>query len=152
DIAETLVREITPQVSKTETQLALAIFNALPTDSRPPGLSLDTALDAYTYALWNIGDGASPLGLLNDDMVSALGWMYGRGDGTVRYENRHARALASSQYTLTDNEQDTLLVPNTLAGVYNRVRASIHKLRVATSTVLFAATGSFAVAPGDTVT
>jgi hypothetical protein len=153
DMAETTVREITAQIDKTEVQLLTAILEGLPTSGRPSAVDFDTALDTYAYALYNAGSGSAPLGLLNDVVVSALGSLYLAGDGTLVYENRHSRVLRASDYTLDgDTAGDALIVPSTLEGRYNHIRATIHQLTATPATTLFASAGAIAVSGGATVT
>jgi hypothetical protein len=152
-LTEAKVRQITPQLSQSETALIAAVIGALAAGEQPPAIDLDTALDSYTYALDNAGEGAAPIGLLNDIAVSALGWIYPLGDGTLVYENRHTRTTAVSSFTLdADADGDDVVVPSSLRGVYNRVRASIHPKTTTAAIVLYRATGAIPVSAGQTVT
>lgn len=155
DLAEATVREISPQVSQTEVALLQAIVAALPTDAQPPATSYDTALDTYPYAFDDLGNGAKALDAAIRVVTSAQGLYYSKADGTVRYDNRHTISVKSSSVTLSEAQilaDNGLVVPSSLANVYNRVRVTIHPKTTAAATVLFSLSGAQAIGPGHTVT
>jgi hypothetical protein len=155
DLVETKVRGIAPQVNQTEDQLLTAALAGVSADAQPTATSFDAGLDVVPFAFDNIADGIVAWSAITDAVVSALGWCYVKGDGTLVYENRHTRALKASAHTFNgDVDGDAISVPNSLAGVYNRVRVTYHPKTVdsAATTVLYAATSPSAVAPGQPVT
>jgi uncharacterized protein YcfJ len=87
-------------------------------------------------------------------VLSAYGWLYPKMDGTLRYENRHTRALKTSQFTFTELLHDDVEVPSDLQNVYNRVRVTIHPRTIdaAATTVIALATDVPAISPGQTQT
>ena len=155
DLVEADVRSIAPQVSQTEVQLLQAVIAALPTDAQPPATSYDTAVDTYPYAFDDIGGGVKAIEALTRVTVSAQGLLYAKGDGTLRYDNRHSLTLRTSSATITEASilaDRGLVVPSTLTNIFNRVRVTIHPKTPAAATVLFALTGAQSVAPGQSVT
>ena len=130
EMAEAILREITPQLNKSETSLISTIVAAVPTDAQPHATSLDNPVDVFPYALDNAGDGASALALLNDTVTSAFGYLYPLNDGTLRYTNRRTWQATSTSGTLGETEMTELEVPSSRENVYNKVRVTAHPKRV----------------------
>lgn len=154
DIASADAREVAAQVNQTEVQLLTTLLASLPAQSQPVATAFDAALDVYPYAFDTIGPGTPALGLIQDIAMSGLGYVYPKGDGTLRYENRHARALASSSFTVSDGTVMDVSVPTSLSKVWNRVRLTYHQKTIdaAATTVLFSATSIPLLAPGQVLT
>jgi hypothetical protein len=154
DLADNETIQIAPQLNQTEDALIQAVLSAMPSTAQPPATSLDPGVDIYPYAFDNIGSGVKAMSAITDVTLSAYGWVYVKADGTLRYENRHTRALKTSQFTFTELLHDDLTVPSDLQNVFNRVRVTIHPRTIdaAASTVICAATGTITIAPGQTVT
>lgn len=154
DLVEAQVRGIPPQVDQTEDQLIQAVLDALPSTAQPAATSLDVGLDVVPYAYDNIGAGVSAWQAIADAVVSAFGWGYSLGDGTLAYENRHTRALKSSVATFTDTNGADLSAPSAIDDAYNRARVTYHPKDVdaAATTVLYEAPSPIEVPPLQTVT
>jgi hypothetical protein len=155
DIAGSVIREIAPQLNKTEVELLQAIIAALHADAQPPATSYDDALDAYPFALDNAGSGASAVALATDVMNSAVGYLFGKNDGTVRYTNRQTWVSATSSSTLTESDiVEELVVPSSRANVYNEVRVTAHPKAVddTSDTVLWSSDSIIVVPQSATTT
>jgi len=153
DLAETDVRSIAPQINKTENQLIAAVIAAMPAASRPH-VNYDASLDTYPYALDDASSNVKALSLIAAVVQSARAFVYPQGNGDLRVENRHARAMLPA-VGLVDDSILTVecQVPSDLSDVYNRVRVITHPRRIdaAATTVLYAVDNVIAVAPGETV-
>ena len=126
----------------------MIVFLALAQDAdaaQPPARDIDAGVDTYAYAFDDVGGGQKAAGLIKDVVQSGLGLFFAKGDGTVVYRTRHARATGSSAYTFTNSMRPGgLVVPSSLDKVYNHVRATIHPKTIdaAATTVLFALSGT----------
>jgi hypothetical protein len=154
DLTEADVREIPPQIDRSETELLTAVFNALPIEARPAAIDFDASLDIYSFAFDGIGKGQKAIGLINDVIVSAVGTGFVAGDGTFIYRNRHSEATADSVLTLQDED---LLVEgpgfsgaSSLSNVFNRFRVTVHP-KDPIAAVLFSSSVVTPIAPGQTV-
>lgn len=103
-LANAVVRNIVAQITKTEVELIQAVHSALPASVAPATTSLDTALDSYPYAFYDVSAGARAMGLIKDVIDSAFGLYFQRGDGTHVYMNRESRTYTESVDTITEND------------------------------------------------
>ncbi len=135
DIIETDLRNIKLQLNKTETDLQRLIMEALPATSQPLAISLDSGVDACPFAFDTLGAGAKAVVPLADLLNSSLGYGHVNAMGVYVYENRHNRQLRTSTYTFND-DMIGLVVPTTLEGCFNHVRAVAHPKTVSPATVV----------------
>ncbi|OFW37659.1 MAG: hypothetical protein A3J29_06190 [Acidobacteria bacterium RIFCSPLOWO2_12_FULL_67_14b] len=156
DLMEGQVRELDLEINQPEDVLLDAILDALPSAAQPPARDLDAGIDTYPYAFDNVGAGVQAAGLIKDVVQSGLGLFYAKGDGTVVYDTRHARATGTSAFTFTNTmRRGGLVVPSSLDKVFNHVRTTTHPKTVdaAATTVLWSATGTPpSLAAGATLT
>ena len=155
DLMDADVREVSTLVDQTEDTLISAVLSALPATAQPPDTDLDAGLDQYPYAFDNVGAGVKAGSLLNSIVLSGLGALFTKGDGTLVYRTRHARALATTQGTFTDATILDLEAPSSIANAFNHIRTTIHPKTIdaAATTVLWEQTGMPpAVKPGATMT
>lgn len=156
DLAGADLRAVAPQLAQTEVQLLQAIVAALPSTAQPVATSYDSALDVYPYAFDAYAGGVKADAAITDVAKSARGFVYPLADGTLHYENRHARPVKASSFLFTDLQLhgQGIVVPNNLSQVYNRVRVTLHPRTIdaAATTVLWAASTPYAVGPGETIT
>jgi hypothetical protein len=158
DLADSIVREISPQFNKTEVELLQALINALPADAQPTSLDADVSLDSYPYAFDNAGDGVSALALASDVVFSAAGYLFSTGAGALKYANRlhwEYNAIRSTFYlTEAHIAEDGLDAPTSRDRVYNVIRATAHPRVVddTSDTVLWSADSILSVAPSQTIT
>ncbi|MGE3276717.1 MAG: hypothetical protein AB7O67_16520 [Vicinamibacterales bacterium] len=153
DLGDADVREIAIQVDKSEDELLEAILDAIPVAARPPATDIGAGVDVIPYAFDDIGSGAKALSLARDVVVSSLGLLVAKGDGTLMYRSRHARGLVASAYTFT-NSMHGLSVPSSQEKAYNRVRVTTHPKTIdaTATTVLYALTGTApAIGAGQTL-
>lgn len=153
DLIETDLRNVTLQVNQTEAQLIATIVAALPAAAQPVSSSLDSGLDTSPFAFDTLGPGQKAIAPLADIAISAVGYIYMKPDGVLRYENRQARQLKTSSFTLA-NDMIDLVVPTSLEGVYNHIRATFHPRIVdaAATTVLWSQTGTPpSIGPAQTI-
>ncbi len=148
DLAEADIQAIPLQISKSETDIANAVFTALDNASRPVAFSLDIGVDTYPFALDNLGLSQKALSILADAAYSSQCMMACKGDGTFLLRNRHSRADIASSFTF-DRDFIDFVVPSDLGGVYNFVRVTDHPKTVdaAATTVLWQATGTVISVP-----
>jgi hypothetical protein len=161
DLVDHVVREISPQVDKTEVEILEAILAALPTDAQPYATNLDTALDAYPYALDNASDGVSAMALASAVVASAQGYLYPRkATGGIQYTNRQTWTAITTGTVINDSAgsvlslDDPLSVPSSRDEVFNLIRCHVNPRRVDTTsaTILWRADSIIVVAPSQTVT
>ncbi len=153
DLIEAELRNVTLQIGQSETQLMIALMDALPVTAQPLALAFDTALDTISYAFADLGQGMRAVGPLADLVLGSMGYVYLTRSGVFLYTNRNARAALSSSYTIT-NEMSGLVSASNLDGVFNRFRFTVHpkSIDAAATTRLWEAVGSpEAIASGDTV-
>jgi hypothetical protein len=151
ELAENDVRSVPPQIGVTEVEALDATLDSLPVEAQPVARAFDAAVATFPYALDNIGSGVRALGVVQDLMVSAQGFLYPLGDGTLRYENRTSRQVRVTRFAFDDDSIDGLQVPSGLEAVYNRVRLVAHPKAVdAAAVVLWHHEGVVTVAPGET--
>lgn len=153
DLAETDLREIALQTNKSETELATAVIDALPTESQPVATEFDAGVDGYPYAFDDLGEGVKALSVLKDIAVSAFALVVMKGDGTLRLISRAQRVTGTSSFTFT-NTMHGLIVPAALDQVYNVVRVQIRPRTIsasATEEIYSLPSGSsIEIAPGVT--
>ncbi len=117
------------QTNVRSDQILSTIIAAMP--KQPVATSIDTGSDTWDYALDNAKDESSTaLSEFQRIEQSELGLIYVKGDGTLRAENRHARALRSRNVETFDGTMRDVKVGRSRAEVYNRIRAVAHPRRV----------------------
>lgn len=154
DLLTADLTDVTVQTAQTESQLLATLVAALPTAAQPPAMSFATGIDTFAYCFDKLGDGIKAASAAKDVVLSTLGALYVRGDGTLVYRTRRDRAAMASSFTLT-NTMVELVVPSSLDNVFNRVATTCHPKTVdaAATTVLWAQTGAAPSIPaGATVT
>lgn len=150
DLARHEVREVGLQINKGAHELLQAIIDSMPAASQPVATDLDTGIDTFPVAFDDIGGGVKGLGLAADIYRSERGFLTCRGDGTVRGENRHARALKSVDYTF-DGDMTALTVPGDMDRAINLFRVTIHPKNLgAAPVVLCRQVGGVLFEPGET--
>ena len=159
DLATFNLRGVTAQQDQRADELLTTLVDAMPAESQPAARVFDAGRERYPYALYDIGGGSSGRSVAQKLMQSELGHLAVIGDqtqgGTLRFWNRHHRATADPAVTL-DETMHGLRVPSTLDHAFNRVRVSVHPVRVdAAPTVLFALETASAesrplIRPGET--
>lgn len=153
DLIEADLRNVTVQIGQTEAQLMTVLFAALPAAAQPVSLDLDAGLDVSPFAFDTLGEGEKAVTPLADLLLSSLGYGHYGPDGVWHYENRQARQLVLSTFTL-DNTMVDLVVPTSNEHVFDRVRATYHPKFIdpAATTVLWKLTGDApAIAAGETI-
>jgi hypothetical protein len=154
DLATFIVRDIDPQAAKSTDALLQEIVDAMPAEAQPVAVDFDAGLDTFPYAFQNVGNGVSGLALAADVVKSEIGFLYQKGDGTLRFENRNTIQSTPITVNLTDDEINSLEVPSTLQETYNGARVTIHPPRIdGSDVVLFAfepAVAGTSLAAGET--
>lgn len=126
DLAEHDVRQVGLQLNKTADELLDVIIDSLPIEQQPPARDFEVGLSTFPVAFDDLNGGVRAITLSADLMRSELGHLSQRGDGTLRMEAMHTRALADVAYTFFAGTLTAVRVPGTLDGVYNLVRTTIH--------------------------
>jgi hypothetical protein len=152
DLDQTDARSLSIAVNYTESQLISAVLDALPIDSQPVARAIDTGLDTYPYAFYDLGDGIQATTLINDIAVDAYALVTIRGDGTFVVTNRNNRVTGASALTLTDATMREFVAPSLLSQALNLVRVTIHPptLDDTATTVLYADPAVRSIAAGHT--
>lgn len=147
-LSTTDVREIAPQLNKTEVQLLQAVIEALPPSVQPMAFS-GIAADTYVYAFDDLGGGKKAADALKRVLLSAWGKAFTKGDGTFRYISRSTGVI--SAHTLNDDMAD-LVNAGDRSLVYDHVRVITHPKTVdaAATTVLASHAGTPSVGPAGT--
>ena len=110
---------------------------------QPAATDYETGQSTFAFALDNLLDGqTSVLRALADVTISELGYLYVKGDstqgGTLKFEDRHTRALVGAVSGSFDNSMVTLDVTRSRADLINRIYVVVHPRTVAGSaTVLY---------------
>ncbi len=143
ELIEADLRNVAVQVSQSEDDLFQTLVEAIPITAQPLAVDLDAGLDTFPYVFDDLSSGAKAIVPAGDLTISALGYLHMGPTGVLRYENRQARQLKLSTYTF-DDDMVGLMVPTSLDGVFNHVRATFHPKTVdaAATTVLWAQTGA----------
>lgn len=157
DLSDFIVREVSPQVLKTEVELQEAIIASMPEAARPVASAYDTALDTYPYAFFDLGEGEDAVSVVQRILASCQGYAYVGADGTYRYMNRHSMMLGLPALTLDDSTMlergPGLSAPSNLDAVYNRVRMSVHApaLGDVTTDVIYSLPAPIELAAGQSI-
>lgn len=153
ELVETDVRELAVAINTDEDDLLHAVLDSLPTAAQPVARLFDPAVDTYPYCFDDVGTGTKAATVLQDLVLSAVGWLTMDGDGALRYRNRTTLQTDASLYSFA-NAFTGLIVPSSLDGAYNRVRVTIRPRSVddAATTVLWAITGTApSISPGASI-
>lgn len=152
------IREIPPQIDRTEVECYQAIFDALPVNVQPSSFASDPALDVFAFPLVDLKDGITALSACKKVTDSCRGYFVERGDGTPRYRSRVFHALPVHRFVYTDehlNPETGITRPTSIEDgrVFNLVRMSAHDVQLgATDTeVLFSHGAKLELAPGEIV-
>ena len=141
-LADAVIREISAQVDATDMALLTSIYNALESDSKPPYLLLDDAIDTYPTALDDVSAGQPAMGLMKDVLDSCFGILAQRGDGVLFVKNRNARTYDDSLGTFDDDDIRTLRNPTAKRQLFNRVEVEMPQIVIgASNEVLTSAVG-----------
>lgn len=148
ELARAKLIELTPAIDQTETQLLDAIVVA--STVTPRATSFDAGLDTFPFAFGDLTPDTSVAQAIAKVNISSWGWIFVKGDGTLRYRNRHS--IQTAAFTL-DNSMIALVGPKDLSRVYDRVDITTHPVTPgATATeVIFAAANVVTVLAGQTV-
>jgi len=125
DLAEADAREVAVQTNKAEDELLDALVAVMPTSAQPYATDFNAGVDTYPYSFDKVAGGTKVLSVMRDIVVSSLGMLFQKGNGTLCYRSRHTLATGSSLATF-DNTMVDLSVPSSLDGVFNRVRVTVH--------------------------
>lgn len=130
----------------------------------PALTDIDVGQDEYPFAFDDLGgDTPKCTPVAQDILQSEGGYLYVRGDAvegeTLRFENRFARALASTVATfgpddLAPEGEDPLQVPSSVDHIANDVEVAVIPRRSdpSATSALVRLDGPVSVAPGETVT
>lgn len=130
----------------------------------PANTDLDVGQDEYPFAFDDLGGGAPKCPQVAQDILqSEGGYLYIRGDATegetLRFENRFARALASTIASFTADDlatasEDGLDVPSSLAHIINDAEVLVVPRRTdaAATSLLVRLDGPLRLDAGETVT
>jgi hypothetical protein len=131
-------------------------------DTAPATVDLDTGLSTFPFAFDDLGDQPQLMSIAQDIVQSeGFGFLFLRGDNstgeTLKLQNRHARAKASSVLTLAEGSlayDGGITVPSSLDRIFNTVETAIYPRRVdsAATTVLVSLDTSVEIGVGETVT
>lgn len=154
--ATTTVAGLQVQTSQRGDQLVSALLALVPV--QPVSVELDTGQDTYPFALYGLSPSSTVLQALANIAVSGLDLIYERGDGTLVYESRTARARKSTNIaTFVDTGDLSGLQASRQRGyIANQVQLTVHPLELDAAPVvlysLHTSTGSPAiVSPGATL-
>lgn len=113
------------QVSQRADQLLTTMLAQMPT--QPEATSFDTGRDAYPYAFDRASESnTSALEELARVAASELGYIFLKGDGTLRFENRHSRVLDTTvDATFTDASMVELQLASSRNDIINTVRVTV---------------------------
>lgn len=142
------------QVGKRADELITTIVSAMPV--APYYSSYDTGRESYPYAL-DVGgeDQTAALTELARIAGSELGFVYVKGDGTLKFEGRHARLLNTTvSATLTDTELSDLALASSRSDIINTVRVTVwpRVVDATPTTVLYSQVNAIPIGAGETLT
>lgn len=124
-LADTEVRELPPQLDKTEVELVKAVFDAMPYTAQPTELVLDSSVDAFSYAFYDLQGGRRATTVLNKVITSAWARGFVTGGGTFRLRNRQA-TIGQLISLVVDDEMMEMDSISDRADVFDQVRAVTH--------------------------
>ena len=159
EAARSKIKGIAIQEGQRSDQLVSNIVTNAVT-RQPSATDYETGQSTFAFALDNLLDGqTSVLRALADVTISELGYLYVKGDtaqgGTLRFEDRHARARFGLPVGSFDNTMVTLDVTRSRSDLINRVYVVVHPRTVAGSaTVLYELTSTESVpsvSAGETI-
>jgi hypothetical protein len=149
DLSLFTIRDVTPQISQTETALIKTIAEALPAAVRAITVR-DDAKETYPYALDDLGDDAgNALAVLNALTISAWGWSWVDVYNAIRYRNRTTQSAKTATATLANADIEDLTVLGSQEGVYNRVRVTVHPRFVDTAATTQLCSGAGLLVPAN---
>jgi hypothetical protein len=160
DFGEKTVRSVALQIGTTEDALVRAVVDAMPVSALPVDVSVDISTSTHTiqYAFDRAGPGTAAVGLFQDIAQSMCAWIFASKSGVLTHLLQYTQSLFASKLTLDDSNlpaarADEFEMPNSLEGVYNRVRLTYHNkvLGSADTDVVYAASEVVWVAAGATI-
>lgn len=159
DLAETEELDLALQESKRSDELMQELIDLV--ERAPENTDIDTGIDTYPISFDDLGGTSlrAP-NVAQAILQSERGYLTRRGNATdgetVRFENRHARALTASLATFTDSDltrDDPITVPTTLERVFNEITTVVFPRKVgAAAVVLVKFDVELQVGAGETVT
>lgn len=146
DDAATLdLPDLPVQLSKRGDEIVTAILDGLAAGDQPIARDIETSLETFAIALDGAVTGGRPKvrETLNQLALSDAGYCYTLGDGTIRYENRHHRALNPTvEITLDGNTiaPGGIVVPGSRDDIYSSVQIAVKPTETdaAATTVVYA--------------
>ncbi len=149
DLALFTVREVTPQISKTEPELIKTVLESLPSAVRARPIS-DATKETYPYALDNIGgDAGNGLSVLEGLVASAWGLCWPDVYNAVRYRNRMTQDAKTFTATFTDADIEDLVIFGSENRKYTRFRVTVHPRFVDTAATSVLCSGAGQFVPGN---
>lgn len=159
DALNSLVKDTAVQTNQRSDQLITTIITNC-VARQPAAQSLATGQSTFAYAMDNLRDErTSALRALADATYAEVGYFYVKGDttqgGTVTFESRHTRPLASSSGTF-DETMFEMVATRSRDDILNHIIAMVHprKIDAAATTVLYELTPTEtvpAILPGETI-
>lgn len=152
--ARCLLKEVAIQLNKRSDQLVTTLVAAC--SPAPTATSYETGQSTFAFALDNLRDESTvSLRALTDVVFSEMGFLYQKGDGTLRFEDRHFRSKAASVATFNKTMFEIEAI-RARDDVYNHAVVLVHprKVDAAATTVLYELTPTESVPsllPGQSV-
>ena len=147
-----LTPDIGEQIGQRADEILTDIVAQMP--RQPTSTSFDVGTEAYSYALDTSQVAGQPaLSEFAKLAASEFGFIYQKGDGTLRFEGRHSRLLdTSSDWTITESNLQSLELPSTRSEVINTVRVTVHPKIVDSdpTTLIYDQANVIAIASGTT--
>lgn len=150
-----LVPEIGEQLNKRGDEIMTAILAQMPVQP-PNGTSFDPGKEIYARALDQSASAKQPATAEFQKLAaSEFGFVYLKGDGTLRYESRYTRLQqTASLWTIADASEQDLEMPSGRDRVINNVLVTVHpKIVDATpTTIVYTQANTIRIAPAETKT
>lgn len=138
------------QTDQTEAELLATITAAVQKSGETLTTDFDTGLDTYGYAWWQEDDA---LKAAMEIASGSQGTFFEEADGTIRFDNRNARATATSQATFDNTGYAYGMRYNYGSReLYNRVTTPSYAREVQGSATLWTLQETPLISPGETRT
>lgn len=145
DEAATLdLPDLPVQLNKRGDEIVTSILDGLAAVDQPVARDIETSLETFAVALDGGATGSRPRvrETLNQVCLSDAGYCYLLGDGTIRFENRHHRALNTTVEITLDGSvlaSGGIIVPGSRDDIYSLVQIFVKPTAVdaAATTVVF---------------
>jgi hypothetical protein len=130
EAARALLRGVVTQVNRRSDQVFETVVAAMPV--QPVAWEISEGLDTFPYAVDSARDeGMTALSEFQRIATSELGYIFIKGDGTLVFESRRKRGLATTNVqTFVDQNLTSLEVRRSRSMLINRVTAVAHPRRV----------------------